>query len=394
MATTLSRASSVNSGPYPSPQNNSNPPPDSGNNGGGPSRRRGPINKRACQRCRQGKIKCDGNAETGAPCSNCDVNTCKYDNSPRKNKQVEALKTRMNEIENKLRQQITVTENLTKENATLHQGVEVKQLEKQVLKELYGQRDYFVTAQYQSLFENLQKVLIESRCFVAILQLIKEHLVRLPLMDNQNRTDDIMHGLEQLANISLNCPINSNYGPLSPENNAIIHRINNYLNGYEESTAATTTASATPSQPPPIVTTIPSSRGSQSPTNNTPNPYMVTPSSSVVSISNNNNINNGVIDQISSPSNNLGLNTLSIHSPSESNNNHTNYSYNNNTVINSSNDNLVPNTADDLLYSSIATDTFPGLFFLDPSGLFDADNIYLSSNQPMEDEYAYSNNQQ
>src|SRR5438034_9737969 len=65
-------------------------------------RTRGPINKRACQRCRQGKIKCDGDAESGKPCSNCDPQHCKYDNSPRKNKQVESLKLRLNAVEEQL----------------------------------------------------------------------------------------------------------------------------------------------------------------------------------------------------------------------------------------------------------------------------------------------------
>ncbi|PKB95050.1 kinase-like protein [Rhizophagus irregularis] len=39
---------------------------------------RRPIRK-ACQKCRQLKIKCDKNAENDVPCSNCDVGTCVYE---------------------------------------------------------------------------------------------------------------------------------------------------------------------------------------------------------------------------------------------------------------------------------------------------------------------------
>ncbi|CAG8544471.1 9406_t:CDS:2, partial [Ambispora gerdemannii] len=320
-ATTLTRTPSVNSSPYPSQQNNNNPPPDSGNSSGGPSRRRGPINKRACQRCRQGKIKCDGNAETGHPCSNCDANTCKYDNSPRKNKQ---------------------------------NGVEIKQFEKKVLKELYEQKEYFVRTQSLSLFDQLLQVLMESRCFITILQLIKEHLVRLPLIDNQNRTVDIMQGLEQLANISINCEINSNYGPLSRENTEILHRINNYLNGYG---------------------------GPTSTPNNTSLAF-----TSTSPISSN---NNGVIDQITSPSNNLGLNALSIHSPPNSD---ANYSFSNSTIITATDNNLVSNEGEDLaIFSPIASETFPGIFqYLDPSYtsnpmLFDPTDPFLNPSQSMDE---------
>src|SRR5579862_5769917 len=79
--------------------NNNN---NNNNNSNVSKRTRGPINKRACQRCRQGKIKCDGDAESGKSCSNCDPSHCKFDNSPRKNKQVESLKLRLNAVEEQL----------------------------------------------------------------------------------------------------------------------------------------------------------------------------------------------------------------------------------------------------------------------------------------------------
>ncbi|UZO10568.1 uncharacterized protein OCT59_002148 [Rhizophagus irregularis] len=47
-----------------------------------------PIRK-ACQKCRQLKIECDGNAENDVPCSNCDVGTCIYGKSSKKNYQIE-----------------------------------------------------------------------------------------------------------------------------------------------------------------------------------------------------------------------------------------------------------------------------------------------------------------
>src|SRR6266496_3924308 len=66
-----------------------------------PTRRqpRGSINRRACQKCRILKIKCDGDPENDIACSNCDVGTCVYDKSPRKNRQVERLNTKIENLE-------------------------------------------------------------------------------------------------------------------------------------------------------------------------------------------------------------------------------------------------------------------------------------------------------
>ncbi|CAG8732063.1 1609_t:CDS:2, partial [Gigaspora margarita] len=41
---------------------------------------KGSINRSACMKCRQLKIKCDGNIGTKLPCTNCDAGTCAYDN--------------------------------------------------------------------------------------------------------------------------------------------------------------------------------------------------------------------------------------------------------------------------------------------------------------------------
>src|SRR5579883_1991877 len=148
-----------------------------GNAGGAIRRTRGPINKRACQRCRTGKIKCDGNAETGSPCSNCDPGSCKYDNSPRKNKQVEALKQRMSEIEENLTTQKSVTEALATQHDLLTKAVEIKEYEKQIMYLLFNSYRFFNSN--QSLFSQLMDVVKNGQCFLPILQLMREALVRL-----------------------------------------------------------------------------------------------------------------------------------------------------------------------------------------------------------------------
>lgn len=130
-------------------------------------RTRGPINKRACQRCRQGKIKCDGDAETGKPCSNCDPQHCKYDNSPRKNKQVESLKLRLNAVEEQL---IAITSDVAEQ---LH----TKDIEKEILCLLYESKEHFVS--YEPLFEGLRDALKQSRCIRPVLPITFELLKRL-----------------------------------------------------------------------------------------------------------------------------------------------------------------------------------------------------------------------
>uniref|UniRef100_A0A1D1XJ72 Putative transcription factor SEF1 n=1 Tax=Anthurium amnicola TaxID=1678845 RepID=A0A1D1XJ72_9ARAE len=130
-------------------------------------RTRGPINKRACQRCRQGKIKCDGDAESGKPCSNCDPQHCKYDNSPRKNKQVESLKLRLNAVEEQL---IAITNDVNDQ-------LQTKDVEKEIICLLYESKEHFNG--YDSLFEGLRDALKQSRCIRPVLPITYELLKRL-----------------------------------------------------------------------------------------------------------------------------------------------------------------------------------------------------------------------
>ncbi|RIA97488.1 hypothetical protein C1645_752315 [Glomus cerebriforme] len=137
------------------------------NNNNLAKRTRGPINKRACQRCRQGKIRCDGDAESGKPCSNCDPQHCKYDNSPRKNKQVESLKLRLNVVEEQL---ITIT-------SEVGEQLQTKDIEKEIICLLYESKEHFIG--YESLFEGLKDALKQSKFVRPILPITFELLKRL-----------------------------------------------------------------------------------------------------------------------------------------------------------------------------------------------------------------------
>src|SRR5438105_3418310 len=151
---------------------------------------RGPINKRACQRCRQGKIKCDGDAETGKSCSNCDPQHCKYDNSPRKNKQVESLKQRLSLVEDRL---VSITRDVSEKLNT-------KDLEKEILCLLYESKNHFMnTLQDQALFQNLRDALKQSRCVRPILAITFELLMRLSDRDNAKFIPDIMKSLQRFV---------------------------------------------------------------------------------------------------------------------------------------------------------------------------------------------------
>lgn len=154
-------------------------------------RTRGPINKRACQRCRQGKIKCDGDAETGKSCSNCDPQHCKYDNSPRKNKQVESLKQRLSVVEDRL---VAITRDVGEKLNT-------KDLEKEILCHLYESKGHFMsTKETQNLFEDLRDALKQSRCVRPILAITFELLMRLNVKENANFIPEIMNSLQRFVN--------------------------------------------------------------------------------------------------------------------------------------------------------------------------------------------------
>ncbi|CAG8469764.1 3291_t:CDS:1 [Scutellospora calospora] len=139
-------------------------------------RSRGPINKRACQRCRQGKIKCDGDAETEKPCSNCDPESCKYDNSPRKNKQVENLKQRLQKVEEQL---ISIYKSSCEKS-------EQNLFEKETLILLYENKEHFnnsSTTVFQGLVEAIRNCQLDKQLLsftYSLLQRISTHKDKIP----------------------------------------------------------------------------------------------------------------------------------------------------------------------------------------------------------------------
>ncbi|KAF0403450.1 c6 transcription factor [Gigaspora margarita] len=137
-------------------------------------RSRGPINKRACQRCRQGKIKCDGDAETGKACSNCDPDLCKYDNSPRKNKQVENLKQRLQKVE----------EQLLIIYKSYNDKLESTYIEKETLCLLYENKGRFTdTSIFQGLIEAIKQCHLDRQLLsltYSLLQRIATHEDKIP----------------------------------------------------------------------------------------------------------------------------------------------------------------------------------------------------------------------
>ncbi|CAG8485688.1 10939_t:CDS:1 [Dentiscutata erythropus] len=141
-------------------------------------RSRGPINKRACQRCRQGKIKCDGDAETGKPCSNCDPDLCKYDNSPRKNKQVENLKQRLQKVEEQL---IFIYK-------SYNEKLESTFIEKETLCLLYENKGHFTDSTvFQGLIEAIKQSHLDKQLLsltYSLLQRISTHKDKIPEIIN------------------------------------------------------------------------------------------------------------------------------------------------------------------------------------------------------------------
>ncbi|CAG8525864.1 5972_t:CDS:1 [Acaulospora morrowiae] len=152
-------------------------------NGGIAKRTRGPINKRACQRCRQGKIKCDGDAEMGKPCSNCDPQSCVYDNSPRKNKQVEQLRQRMSTLEEQL-------VNIVKD---VDAKLTLKDLEKDVLILLCESKELFNGSE---VFQALLDAMRHGKLFKQLLILTHELLQR--MSRNQERIPELIQSLQRV----------------------------------------------------------------------------------------------------------------------------------------------------------------------------------------------------
>lgn len=186
-------------------------------NNGLSKRTRGPINKRACQRCRQGKIKCDGDAETSKPCSNCDPQHCKYDNSPRKNKQVESLKIRLSTVEEQL---VAITRDVTEKLNT-------KDLEKEILCLLYETKGHFINSN-QALFQGLRDALKQSRCLRPILVITYELLMRLADDNNENYIPEIMKSLQRFVDCANTFEKDASILPTVPSSEDIFKKIENY----------------------------------------------------------------------------------------------------------------------------------------------------------------------
>ncbi|CAG8747220.1 4252_t:CDS:1, partial [Racocetra fulgida] len=161
---------------------------------------RGTINRRACEKCRQLKIKCDGDAEKDLPCTNCDAGTCVFDKSPRKNRQVEKLNTQVNNLEISLRQ----THNDFKQKSEqLKYTIEILKLEKQIQSLLFDCYDYFNNCQEnQEIYGQLRKSIEESRCTKLYLQLMKAFLEKLLRNEDSNT---IISSLKMIAENTLSC---------------------------------------------------------------------------------------------------------------------------------------------------------------------------------------------
>ncbi|CAG8498193.1 9740_t:CDS:1 [Paraglomus occultum] len=158
-------------------------------------RKRGPINKRACERCRQGKVRCDGNAETLKPCSNCIPDQCVYDQSPRKNKQLEHMKQKLDNTESNLKEQ-------KKQIVDQHATIRILQLEKKIMGMLAESANQYLND--KQVFQTLHKAVSESRVFENILFLIEECLGRLNKPDEQYSA--VIDSLKHVAAATANLP--------------------------------------------------------------------------------------------------------------------------------------------------------------------------------------------
>ncbi|RHZ75908.1 hypothetical protein Glove_208g54 [Diversispora epigaea] len=156
-------------------------------------RSRGKINKRACEKCRQLKIRCDGDAQEGSVCSNCDKGSCVYDQSPRKNRQVEKLKTQVSDLESNLKQ---ISKSFENQNFQLG----VLRMEKKIMAQLINCQSYFYES--QSTFNQLVQCIEESRCLSIFLPIIRDLLFL--LISNENRTT-IVGCLKTIAESTLRC---------------------------------------------------------------------------------------------------------------------------------------------------------------------------------------------
>lgn len=197
---------------------------------------RGSINRRACQKCRHLKIKCDGDAERNISCTNCDYGTCVYDKSPRKNRQVEKLNSKVENLEKIL---METQENLKIINDNCVKKAEdneILKLEKQVLNLLFDCHTHFVD--HSIIFNQLRQVINESRIWYILLQVVQALLIKLSQND-VNSTNSIIATLKTIAESCINyCNPEDTFNPI-PQN--IIEEMNISNNQLFNATPTVTT---------------------------------------------------------------------------------------------------------------------------------------------------------
>lgn len=168
---------------------------------------RGKINHRACQKCRNLKIKCDGDAENNISCSNCDYGTCVYEESPRKKRKIEILNTKIKHPE----KDVEVVRNDCTNVTNVTNVIEILKLEKQILNLLIEYSSLF--ADHPMIFNQLRQAINESRCLFSLLQIIHELLLRLSQSDG-NDTNSIIETLKRVAESIMNyCNPNDAFNP-------------------------------------------------------------------------------------------------------------------------------------------------------------------------------------
>src|SRR4051812_13255716 len=165
---------------------------------------RGSINRRACQKCRHLKIKCDGDAENNLACSNCDQGTCVYDKSPRKNRQVEKLNSKIESLEKTLMEAQANLESIQIYSA------DVLKAEKQILNTLF---DCNLT-EHPLIFNQLRQIINESRCLPILLPVIHTLLIRLTQPQDDNTKNNIIATLKTIVENTMNyCNQDDSFNP-------------------------------------------------------------------------------------------------------------------------------------------------------------------------------------
>jgi len=185
---------------------------------------RGSINRRACQKCRQLKIKCDGDAERNISCSNCDAEACVYDKSPRKNRQVEKLNTKVENLEKTLMEAQENLKIISDNCIKKAEDIGILKIEKQVLNLLFDSHNHFVN--HPVIFSQLRQVINESRCWLILLQLVQALLLKLS-HDDVNNTNNIIAILKSIAESCINyCNPDDAFNPNASIPQNIIEEMN------------------------------------------------------------------------------------------------------------------------------------------------------------------------